>query len=321
MFNKFYPLYKEGELDPQSESILQLIADSNLAPLKAQTPEQVRRSFFEKEWLGEYDNSIVKSDFLAEGESGNVPVRVYNPLSDKPLPVIIFYHGGGFVVGRIEEFDSFCSYLAAGSGCVVASVDYRLAPEHKHPVAVDDAWNGFYWISNNAGLFNGDASKIALAGDSAGANLSLVTAIEARNKGYDNVLLIALICPWANLSSTGTKSYELFGRGLWLSEDNICWYRGHYLRNTEQAKTPAVSPLLAESFKGLPKTIVLTAEFDVLLDEGENLAKRLKEEGVDVKYSRYDGMLHDFVTLPGLFDRAQTAIDEICSSVKAAFNR
>lgn len=321
MPSKFYPLYHQGELDPQSESILELIANSNGAPLVTQTPEEARKSFLEKEWLGEYVEKITRTNFVTDEEHGKVPVRIYKPEGEEVLPIVVFFHGGGFVLGNLDEFDPFCSFIASGAGCIVASVDYRLAPEHKHPTAVEDAFNALAWIAENAAKFNGDAKRIAVAGDSAGANLSLVSAIAAYKKGAPELCYMALICPWVNLSSTTTDSYRYFGKGLWLSTENIGWYRNHYLQNIEQAKSPMVSPLLAESLKGLPPALVLTAEFDVLRDEGKALADRLEQDGVQVIYTCYKGMLHDFVSVPGLFDKAKEAIDEICVSIKNAFNK
>ena len=321
MPQKFYPLYSEGELDPQSENILQEIARSNSSPLKSLTPEQARKSFLAKEWLGDYKENIIKQNYNTGQEFGNVPVRIYKPVTDEFLPITLFLHGGGFVLGCLDEFDPLCSFIADGANCIVASVDYRLAPEFKHPAAVDDALNALDWIAENASRLNGDSERIAVAGDSAGANLSIVSALTAKEKGSPKLCYMALVCPWVDLSSTSTKSYKDFGDGLWLSTENIGWYRGHYLRDIEQAKSPKVSPLLADSFKGLPPALVLTAEFDVLKDEGSALAVRLEKEGVPVKYTCYNGMLHDFVSVPGLFDKAYLAIEEICHSLKNAFKQ
>ncbi len=232
----------------------------------------------------------------------------------------MFFHGGGFVLGALDEFHPFCTFLASGASCIVISVGYRLAPEHKHPAAVEDAVTALQWIAANAKDIQGDPARIAVVGDSAGGNLAAVASIIARDRGFPTLAYQVLICPWVDASSFNTASYHYFGDGLWLSTANMIWYRNHYLQNQEQAKTYLVSPLIAEDLSGLPPTLIITAEFDVLRDEGEAYANRLRAAGVPVQCTRYNGMLHDFVTLPGVFPRAKDAIDEICTTLQTAFN-
>lgn len=320
MAENFYPLYKEGVLNDQSMEILKQILESNGAPLASLTPAQARESFFVKSWLGIPLESIDVKKTVIENSGIEVPLRIYTPAGNQPFPVLIFFHGGGFVAGTLDEFEPFCTFLASGASCIVVSVGYRLAPEHKHPAVVEDALASIEWIMKNADKIGGNKYKIALAGDSAGANLALVSSLAASGKYFPAFVYQVLICPWLNLNSMDTDSYKYFGDGLWLSLDNIKWYRNHYLKNDEQAKSYLASPMLAVNLKDLPPAFILTAEFDVLRDEGKILADRLKNEGIPVKYTCYKGMLHDFVTLPGLFDRANDAIDEICGELKNAFN-
>ena len=320
MAENFYPLYPYGKLDIQSEAILRQIAESNEEPLSNLTPQQARETFFEKSWLGITDEKVIITNFHVEDSGIEIPLRVYTPHGKERYPVLLFFHGGGFVVGALDEFDALCTYMAEGAGCIVVSVGYRLAPENKYPAALHDALVALEWVGNNASNIKGDASRIAVAGDSAGANLAAVTSLIARDKALPKLLCQVLICPWVDLLSTDRDSYKYFGEGLWLSTANIYWYRNHYLNNIEEAKSYMVSPMQAENLSGLPPAIIIAAEYDVLRDEAKLYAERLAATSVPVKYSEYKGMLHDFVTLPGLFDRATEAINEINETLKFYFN-
>lgn len=319
MSKTFYPLYPFGKLDLQSEAVLLEISQSDSKPLSSLTPREARESFFEKSWLGTPVKEVQIENLTIENSGHNTPIRIYTPKGSVPYPILLFFHGGGFVCGATDEFDALCTFLADGASCMVISVDYRLAPENKYPAAVEDVKIVLNWIGANASQINGDVSRIAIAGDSAGANLAAVATFIARENSFPNIIYQVLISPWVDLSSTETDSYKYFGEGLWLSTKNINWYRSHYLESMEQAKDNFVSPLLAKNLGGLPPALIITAEFDVLRDEGEAYAARLKSAGIDVKLIRYSGMLHDFVTLPGLFDKAKEAIAEICESLQKAF--
>ncbi len=320
MTKNYYPLYAEGRLDEQTQTVLEQIEKANGKPLIFQTIKEARDGFLDKFWLGDAAESININLLEIEGGGGKIPLRVYTPLGEGPFSILLFFHGGGFVLGSLEEFDPFCSQIAAGANCVVVSVGYRLAPEHKHPAAVEDAISALEWISANADKVNGDPQRIAVGGDSAGGNLSAVLTIIAREKGIKLICQV-LICPWLFSDSFNRDSYNYFGEGLWLSTKNMRWYKNHYLQNDEQAKSYLVSPGLIEDVTGFPPALVLTAEFDVLHDEGEEYANRLKEAGIQVKYFCYEGMLHDFVILPGKFDRAKLAIKEICDSLKEEYKK
>lgn len=314
-----YPLYTQGTLDPQSEAILDQIAEANELPLSSMTPQQAREYPLEASWIGEPATGVRIENIRIPGPARRIPLRIYTPEGNQPCPILIFFFGGGFVVGTLDEFDPFCTFLATGASCVVVSVDYRLAPEHKHPAAVEDAVTAVNWVAAHAQELHGDPTRIAVAGDSAGGNLAAVVSILARDQGVPSLKYQALICPWVDSSSFETDSFRYFEDGLWLSKASMCWYRDHYLQNQEQAVDPLVSPLLMDDLSGLPPALVITAEFDVLRDQGEAYAHRLEEAGVAVQCTRYRGMLHDFAVLPGLFDRAKDAIDEICRALQRAY--
>jgi acetyl esterase len=314
-----YPLYKDGRLDSQSEALLRDLSKVASKPLTAMTVEEARSNFIDQAWLGDPLDILRLETLEIEGPGGPVPLRVYVPRAKLPCPILLFFHGGGFVLGRAPEFDAYCTRLACCASCIVVSVDYRLAPEHKYPAAVHDCLAAVDWVCAHALQFGGDPRRMAVAGDSAGGNLAAVVSRLVRDQKPAKLIHQVLICPWVDLSSTDSESFRYFGEGPWLSRANIEWYRRHYLDHVDQATDPLVSPLLAARSDGLPPATVITAEFDVLRDQGELYARRLQEAGCVVRCRRYTGALHDFVILPGLFDLAKEATDDICRDLRTAF--
>lgn len=323
MSSTFYPAYTAGALHPESERVLEEILSSASKPLVTLTPDEARADFLPPAWLGEVRPGVTLRARTLPGPGGPIPVRIYTPMEAGPWPILVFYHGGGFVLGSLEEFEPLCIFLAEGSGCLVVSVDYRRAPEARFPAALEDASAAFAWVAEHGEELGGDPSRIAVAGDSAGANLAAGLALQAAQAGFPNLALQVLLCPWVDLSDQAEEapSFRHFGEGLWLSRANIRWYRDHYLETAAQAEHPLASPLRAKSVAGLPPALVLTAEFDVLADQGRAYAQRLEAEGVPVTFREYPGMLHDFVTLPGKFTEAQTAIRQVTDALRAAMGR
>jgi acetyl esterase len=313
-----YPMYTGGSLDTDVQAFLDGLERTPSVPLSALTITQARDGFISPEWLGRPRDVAAIRDARIPGPAGLIPLRVYVPRGQPPFPVVAFFHGGGFALGAVSEFDTFCTHLASGAGCLVVSTDYRRAPEHKAPAAVDDALAVVRWLGKSAAELGGDPRRLAVAGDSAGGNLAAVVAIEASEHGPVLALQV-LLSPWVDLSSCDSRSFQLFGSGPWLTTSAIEWMRAQYLDGPEQALTPSVSPLLARGVRGVAPAFVVNAELDVLRDQVEAYARMLEAAGNAVDYRMYPGTIHDFVVFPALFRRAREAIDDICSALRDAF--
>lgn len=309
------------ELDPQIETLLQKMAQQGAPPVHTLTAVQARESrnpIFIK--LGGPPEAVAKvQDVNIPGPAGQIPIRIYTPEGDKPFPILVYFHGGGFVICNLDTHDALCRSLANGASCIVVSVDYRLAPEHKFPAAVEDAYAATRWVADNANRISGDATRIAVGGDSAGGNLAAVVSLMAREKGGPSLIYQLLVYPVTDLSSVDTDSYREHGEGYILTKDSMGYYRDHYVGRREELQNAYASPLLAQELKGLPPALVLTAEFDVLTDEAEAYADRLKKAGVPVKYTCYKGMIHAFFSLAAVVDRARDAMNEATAGLRSAF--
>jgi acetyl esterase len=252
------------------------------------------------------------------GPEGEIPARIYTPEGLGPFPLLVFFHGGGFVVGNLDSYDEMCRTLCRGAGCVVMAVDYRLAPEHKFPAAPDDCLAATRWAAEHAGEFNADPTRLVVAGDSAGGNLATVTALRIRDEGGPRLCGQLLIYPITDYHTPPTPSYLTNANGYLLTRDLMIWFWGHYLSSTSEASHPHAAPLRASDLSGLPPTLVITAEYDPLRDEGERYAARLQQAGAPVVLSRYEGMIHGFLTLGDLFDESRRATEEANTWLKQA---
>jgi acetyl esterase len=229
------------------------------------------------------------------GADGPLPGRFYVPTGDaSPRPLLVFFHGGGWVVGDLDTHDSPCRFITREGELLVLSVGYRRAPEHRFPAAVEDALAAFRWAVANASELGADPHAIAVGGDSAGGNLAAVVAQLATRDGGPAPAFQLLFYPVTDLS-TKRRSYELFSEGFFLSERQMDWYRGHYLPDRAATLDPRASPLLAEDVSGLPPAYIAVAGFDILRDEGEEYAARLRDAGVPVALRRHPGIVHGFV--------------------------
>jgi acetyl esterase len=257
-------------------------------------------------------------DRLIPGPTGWVLVRIYTPEGSGPFPILVYFHGGGWVVGSLETVDASCHSLTNGAGCMVMSVDYRLAPEHKFPAAVDDCYAAIRWVAERATIIDGDPTRIAVGGESAGGTLTAAVALMARDRRAPSLVYQLLIYPVTDYAFD-TASYRENGEGYFLTKDMMVWFWNHYLRSEADGQNPYASPLRAQDLRGLPPALVITAEFDPLRDEGEAYAARLREAGVPVVSTRYNGLIHGFFGIATVLDQAKKAIAEAAAGLRSAF--
>jgi acetyl esterase/lipase len=247
------------------------------------------------------------------GPAGQVPVRIYTPQGSGPFAGVVYFHGGGFVVGDLDTHDPVCRQVATRLGAVVCAVDYRLAPEHPFPAASDDALAATRWFLAHTADLGVDASRLFVMGDSAGGTLATVTALALRGEPGPHLRGQVLIYPIADHVDAGTASYDTFAEGYGLTRDSMRWFLRHYLADRAEATDPRVCPLRAPDLSGLPPAFVVTAEYDVLRDEGERYAARLREDGVDVTFARAEGLHHGFIRLFAILDEPVQWIDRVAA--------
>lgn len=308
-------------LDPQAREFLDRLAAANLPPLNQQPVEQARAQMtLSTRFLGRPPQVARVRDLRIPGPGGELAMRAITPegVGSDPLPVVAYYHGGGWVAGDLESHESVCRALANASGAIVVSVGYRLAPENPFPAASEDAYVAAAWLANNAAEIGGDPARLAVCGDSAGGNLAAVVALMARDRGGPALALQVLAYPITDFNLE-TESYRLFAEGFHLTRDDMAWYWEQYVPNAEDRTKPYASPMRAKDLSGLPPALVITAGHDVLRDEGESYARKLRDAGVDVKLSRYEGMIHGFLRRYHAFDQGRAAVDEIAAALRRAF--
>jgi acetyl esterase len=258
---------------------------------------------------------------LAPGPGGPVPVRAYRPRGagkDEVLPALVFFHGGGWVIGDLDTHDAVCRTLANGARCAVFSVEYRKAPEAPFPAAVNDCFSALKFVSENSKKQNIDPSKIAVGGDSAGGNLATVIALMARDAGGPALSFQLLIYPGVD-QRMSHASIDRNGEGYLLTKKSMQYFRGHYLPREEDWLDWRASPLLAKSLAKLPPALVMTAGFDPLVDEGKDYADRLAKEGVKTEYKNYPDMVHGFITMGRVLDTTNTALAACAQALRRAW--
>jgi acetyl esterase len=252
-----------------------------------------------------------------KGPTGAIAVRLYYPTSVRPLPVTVFAHGGGWVLCDLESHDNLCRTLALASGSVIAAVDYRLAPEAKFPGPLEDCYAALTQLVAQASALGLDASRVAVCGDSAGANLAAALVLLARERKGPAICFQALMWPVTDASCT-SASYTSLGEGYMLSRDIMLWFWECYLASPQDASNPLAAPLREKNLAGLPPASISTCEYDVLRDEGEAYADALREAGVNVTSRRYLGMIHGFVSFPQVTEVAARALADLGSDLAAA---
>lgn len=256
------------------------------------------------------------SDRTVPGPYGYIPVRVYTPEQNDRAPLLVYFHGGGWVMGTLDTLDVPLRSIAKRSGCVVVSVDYRLAPEHKFPIPAEEAFAATAWVGSNASAVGADGTRVAVGGDSAGGNLAAVVAIMARDRDGPDLAAQVLIYPVTD-HEFDTASYRECAKGYGLMRAAMRWVWDKYAA-AEERDSPHASPLRAPDLTALPRAFVLTTEYDPLRDEGEAYAQRMRRSGVPVKLARYEGAIHGFLGHGESFDDSHRAVDEIAGFLREA---
>ena len=309
-------------LDPQAASLLAKVAELKLPQYWELGAEGARQAHVKSiARLGSPRQKVLRCEDHQVTIAGGitVPLRIYWPFaSDKPLPLVVWYHGGGHVVGSLDSYDSLCRDMALKSGAVWVAVGYRLAPENKFPAAIEDSFAALQWVAQHAAQLGGDPARIAIAGDSAGGNLAAVCALLARDADFPALCFQLLIYP-ATAPNADYPSQLEFGEDHFLTRKTILWFHNCYLPDDASRQDFRYAPLLAGHHDGLPPTLIILAECDPLRDEGLVYANKLVAAGNQVKVSLYPGMIHPFFSMAGVFDAARRAHQEAATALRQAF--
>ncbi len=259
-------------------------------------------------------------DRTIPGPKGPLRIRITAPEGPGPWPVLVYYHGGGWVIGSIETHDGLCRELTNAAGLMVVSVDYRLAPEHPFPAGVEDAYAVASWVAEHAAEIGADPRWVAVGGDSAGGNLATVTALKARDEGGPRLDFQLLLYPITDYDFE-TPSYRKNRKGYLLTRKEMVWFWYQYLATPEHCTQPYAAPLRAPDLTGLPPALIITAGYDPLRDEGEAYARRLEQAGVPVRLTRYPGMIHGFLRRTALLDQGRVALAEIADEIRRSYRK
>jgi acetyl esterase len=311
-------------LHPQAKALLRLIEEKGVPATHTLTPAQARAFYRERRTFTQPDAPEVASvqDLQATGPAGAIPVRSYRPAGSSAaamLPVLVYYHGGGWVIGDLDTHDVLCRELANLSGCAVVSVDYRMGPEHRFPAAVDDAIAATRWVRAQAQALKVDASRLAVGGDSAGGNLAAVVALTARDAGDLPIAFQLLIYP-ATDQRRGAPSHAANGQGYLLTKENMDYFHDHYIPDARDDLDWRASPLLHANHAKLPPAFVLTAGYDPLRDEGLQYAQKLSEAGNRAALVNFERQIHGFILMGRVLDEANVAVQLCAAQLKQALS-
>lgn len=310
-------------LHPQTKAFIDLVEERQIPAIHTLRPEVARLTYRERRSFTQPTPPEVDEvrELEAESKHGKVPLRLYRPLKSDhaadALPVLVFYHGGGWLLGDLDTHDTFCRELANGSGCAVVSVDYRMAPENRFPAAVDDCLAATYWVHSEAKALGLDPTRIAVGGDSAGGNLAAVVAIAARNAGDLPLQFQLLIYPATDMRRVA-PSHTTNGQGYMLTTDTMAYYHDHYIINAAEDLDWRASPLLCEDLSNLPPAFVMVAGYDPLRDEGAMYAQRLSESGNKATLISFERQIHGFILMGKILDEANTAVSLCAAQLRDA---
>lgn len=304
-------------LHPEFEALVQQMAEAGGPLITDLAPDDARALYRAMQPVLPDLHVGAVADRTVPGPAGEIPVRLYTPEGQGPHPLIVYFHGGGWVIGDLDTHDAVCRDLCTGAAAVVLAVDYRLAPEHRFPAAVEDCVAATRWARDHAAEIDADATRMAVAGDSAGGNLAAVVAQQLANDSGPELRFQLLVYPITD-AACETDSYRVHGDGAMLSADTMHWFWDHYAPENAQRLDPRASPLRAEDLRGLPPALVITAEYDPLCDEGEAYGRALKAAGVPTEIERYDGMPHGFFAMARMIPCGRPALERACAALRRA---
>jgi acetyl esterase len=306
-----------SKLAPEIRSLLEAMAAQGGPAMETLSAAQAREAAHGLDQLAGDAESVARIENREiPSRSGELPVRIYVPEGNGPFPGVVFLHGGGWVICDLDTHDNICRAIARRASSVVVSVDYRLAPEHPFPAALEDSFDAACWVTDNAATLGIDPGRVIIAGDSAGANMATVIAAKARGAERPAIALQVLAYPATDLTSFDTASYREFGEDHFLTRALMERFVSEYIPRADDRKTPDASPRFIADLSGMPPALVITGECDPLRDEGEAYAKRMKHDGVPVTLERYDGMIHPFLNFLGVTASANKALDQIAGAIR-----
>jgi acetyl esterase len=309
-------------LHPQAQALLRLMEEKKIPPTQTLPVREAREFYRVRRAVTQPEPPEVAlvRDLAAPGPGGPIPLRLYRPAGSaagQVLPVLVYYHGGGWVIGDLDTHDTLCRSLANGAGCAVVAVDYRMGPEHRFPAAVDDALAATRWVRANAASLQVDPARLAVGGDSAGGNLAAVVALAARDAGDLPIRFQLLIYPATDQRKGVYRSRTANGKGYLLEEATMDWFHDHYIDDKRHDDDWRASPMLAANHAGLPPAFVLTAGFDPLRDEGVAYAQALDEAGSRASLVSFERQIHGFITMGKVIDEANTAVRLCAGELRA----
>jgi acetyl esterase len=303
-------------LDPQAKQLMDWTG-AQYPPAHTMPVEEARRNFRERTRLTDGAPQQVAriEDRTIRGPQGDIPIRVYTPEGNETFPALMYFHGGGWVIGGLDTHQNLCCGLARQGRLVVVAVDYRLAPEHKFPRAAEDCYAATQWVAAHANEVRIDPLRIAVGGDSAGGNLAAAVCLMARDRRGPRLVFQLLIYPVMN-HNFDTASYHEYATGYSLTREAMMYYWDQYLSAKEDGQNPYASPLRASDLRGMPPALIVTAEYDPLRDEGRAYAQKLQEAGVPVTLRHCETMIHGFLTMTGKIDEAKRIRQEIAQILR-----
>jgi acetyl esterase len=306
------------KLTPEARALFEKNDALGLPPLESLSPAEARLRARQNSARSAGEPVVLQrvEDFTVPGPAGSIPVRLYADASGGAQPCRVYFHGGGYVVCDLDTHDSVCRWIAKESGAIVIAVDYRLAPEHRFPAALEDCHAATVWVCQNAGRLGVDPERVAVGGDSAGGNLATVISMRCRDAGGPKLALQVLVYPVTNCTSFDTASYREFAEGYHLTRGLMDYFVEHYFAAPEDRSNPEASPCFAGNLRELPPALVITAECDPLCDEGEAYAAQLAAARVTVTCTRYPGMFHPFFSQPGLLEDSRKAVRQVAAALR-----